>query len=303
MDNLCHTLVGAALGEAGLKRRTRFGQAALMISANLPDLDVLVFATDIVPVSFRRGWTHGIAAQVVLPALLTLAFAIVARRRRVPGVRAGWLLTLSYIGVYSHVFLDFLNNYGIRLLAPVDWRWFYGDAVFIIDPVLWAALGTGVWMARRRQAARPAAGALAVAGGYILLMLLSAQAARDYVIEAWRTSHGVEPRGAMVGPQLLTPFARQVIVDAGDRYEYGVFSWLPPGLTLVPDAIQKNAHRPEVAAAIASSEEVRGFLVWSRFPYWTIERVEEGARVTVRDMRFAGRGGFTASAIVPASAY
>ena len=42
MDNLCHTLVGAALGEAGLKRRTRFGSATLMIASNLPDPPSLV---------------------------------------------------------------------------------------------------------------------------------------------------------------------------------------------------------------------------------------------------------------------
>jgi hypothetical protein len=41
MDNLCHTLVGAALGEAGFKRRTRFASATLMIASNLPDIDVL----------------------------------------------------------------------------------------------------------------------------------------------------------------------------------------------------------------------------------------------------------------------
>ena len=35
---------------------------------------------------------------------------------------AGWTLLLSYIGVYSHVFLDYLNNYGVRLLTPFDWR-------------------------------------------------------------------------------------------------------------------------------------------------------------------------------------
>ena len=39
MDNVCHTLVGAAIGEAGLKGRTRFGNPALMIAANLPDID------------------------------------------------------------------------------------------------------------------------------------------------------------------------------------------------------------------------------------------------------------------------
>jgi hypothetical protein len=31
MDNVCHTLVGAALAEAGLKRRTALGTATLII--------------------------------------------------------------------------------------------------------------------------------------------------------------------------------------------------------------------------------------------------------------------------------
>ena len=65
MDNLCHTLVGAALAEAGLKRRTRYGSATLMIASNLPDIDVLVFATSTPSVAFRRGWTHGILADLV----------------------------------------------------------------------------------------------------------------------------------------------------------------------------------------------------------------------------------------------
>ena len=54
MDNLCHTLIGAALGEAGLKRTTRFGNATLMIASNLPDVDVLVFATATPSVAFRK---------------------------------------------------------------------------------------------------------------------------------------------------------------------------------------------------------------------------------------------------------
>src|ERR1051325_5920657 len=71
VDNLCHTLVGAAFGEAGLKQRTRLGNATLMIASNLPDIDVLVFATGTPSVAFRRGWTHGILADVLLPPLLT----------------------------------------------------------------------------------------------------------------------------------------------------------------------------------------------------------------------------------------
>ena len=40
MDNLTHSLVGWALAETGLKRRTRLGTAACVLAANMPDIDV-----------------------------------------------------------------------------------------------------------------------------------------------------------------------------------------------------------------------------------------------------------------------
>jgi inner membrane protein len=38
-----------------------------------------------------------------------------------------------------HVGCDFLNDYGVHPLYPFDNRWFYGDSIFIIEP-LWLAL-------------------------------------------------------------------------------------------------------------------------------------------------------------------
>src|SRR5262249_45522975 len=100
MDNLCHTLVGAACGGAGLKQRPRFGNAALMIASNLPDIDVLVFATSTPSVAFRRGWTHGILADLLLPPLLTAAILWFARRRPARAdalpIRPREILLLSY---------------------------------------------------------------------------------------------------------------------------------------------------------------------------------------------------------------
>jgi inner membrane protein len=303
VDNVCHTLVGAALGRAGLAQRTRFGAAALMISANIPDLDVLVFATNTVAVSFRRGWTHGIVAQVGLPIALTGAFWLLNRIKARhmgsgPPFRAGWTLLLSYLGVYSHVFLDYLNNYGVRLLTPFDWTWFYGDSVFIIDPWLWIVLGTGVWLARRRHAPSWARYALVVASIYIAAMLISARVARGIVEAQWTDTHGVPPRALMVGPRPVTPITRDVIIDAGDHYERGTFTW-PSRLELSPEHVPKNDRPPEVAAA-RSDPQVRGLLVWSRFPYWTLQPAEGGTLVTLSDMRFMARGGqFSASTTVP----
>ena len=303
MDNLCHTLTGAALGEAGLKRRTRYGNATLMIASNLPDIDVLIFLTDSAGFAFRRGWTHGILAQAALPiAFATLMWGTGRARRR--DVRFGWLLALSYVGVLSHVFLDYLNNYGIRLLAPFDWTWFYGDAVFIADLVLWTLLGAGVWLARRRRAPVFARAALLFTAGYIAVTLLSTHIARGIVADAWRDRRGREPARVMVGPVPVTPFTRVVIVDDGDKYEVGTFQWWNQSVVFEPMTLPKNDTAPEVARAREQSAGVREFLVWARFPAWTLVPVPEGTQVTVFDLRFMSRSVngaiFQASTVVAA---
>jgi inner membrane protein len=310
MDNVCHTLVGAAFGEAGLKRRTAFGSATLMVASNLPDVDVLVFATNAPSIAFRRGWTHGILAQALLPVLLTAIVVAISRIRgrsksgrpldaNAPAFDWRWTLALAYLGVVSHVLLDLLNNYGVRLLTPVNWTWFYGDSVFIIDPWLWLTLALGIWFARRRHRVRPARYALAVAVVYIALMVASARAARTIVIDAWRAQHGQDPVGVMVGPEPVTPFRRAVIVDAGDDYASGTFTWWPRRVTFDGMTVPKNDDRPEVAEA-REDRFVGAFLVWSRFPFWTVKPEGTGTRVTVADMRFMGGARrFFATTVVP----
>ena len=304
MDNVCHTLVGAAMASAGLRSRTAYAGAALMIGANLPDVDVLVLTTSIPAVSFRRGWTHGVVGQVLLPVALTLALLLWARWRRPPPdgppVRGWWLLALSVLALYSHLLLDFLNNYGVRVLAPLDWRWFYGDAVFIIDPWLWLALGAGVWAARRQRAPQPARIALGAAAGYVAVMLASAVMARQAVVRDWRALRGYEPSALMVGPVPVSPFSREVIIDAGSHYETGTYHFASPRLRLDAARIPKNEHAPEVAAA-RTAPAIRGFLVWSRFPFWEVQRhTDAGTVVIVQDVRFrVGGARFSASATLP----
>jgi inner membrane protein len=154
MDNLAHTLVGAALAEAGLKRKTALAAPTLMIAANLPDIDVIAgVAGSDAALYFRRGITHGVLAWLVLPAMLAgvmVAWDRFVRRRRRPDaepVRVGALVALSYLGLLTHPFLDWLNTYGVRLLMPFDGRWFYGDTLFIVDPWLWLLCGSSVVIA------------------------------------------------------------------------------------------------------------------------------------------------------------
>lgn len=154
MDPLAHTLAGAALAETRLKNLTPLAAPALIIGSNLPDIDAITMLMDRdLSLSVRRGWTHGVLALVVLPFVLTGALLLLDRgmarwRGQEPRARARPLLAVSGLAVASHPVLDWLNTYGVRLLMPFDDRWFYGDALFIVEPWVWLMLGAPVVVAR-----------------------------------------------------------------------------------------------------------------------------------------------------------
>lgn len=285
MDNLCHTLVGAAMGEGGLKRRAGrkipLAMPALLIGANLPDVDVLAyFWGPETALGFRRGWTHGVPALAVWPFVLTgllLAWDRWVRRRWRPDAEPGRpreLLQLSTIAILSHPFLDWLNTYGMRWLMPFDGTWFYGDTLFIADPWIWLALSVGFFWSRRGRRHGPARWALAVVCVYILLswgiQLASRRVAAQALTAAGRPIHRM-----MAGPVPLNPFRREIVSDAGEgyaSYDLGTVDWLasPKFRVRNPSWVPRYDALPEVAEAAATREGAI-FLDWARFPYFEVE--------------------------------
>lgn len=309
MDNLCHVLVGAAIGKAGLARRTTLGMSTLVIANNLPDIDVAVFATDTLAMSVRRGWTHGVLAQAALPVVLTgvmLGYDRLVVRKRAnapPPAVARELLLLSYIGVLLHVFMDLMNSYGVRLLMPFTGRWFYGDALFIVDPWLYLALGLGWWWSWRREskgradAARPARVGVALAALYVLLMLGSNVAGRAAVRDGLTRAGRPPETRFMVTPVAVNPFSREVVVDVGDRYEKGNL-WFEPRPHFRPAGfgMPKGMDEPEAQQAL-QSPLARAFLRWSRFPFVQVDRNTSPPTVWINDYRYANAGPYGWSAV------
>ena len=302
MDNLCHTLVGAALAETGLKRRTALSTATLLIGTNFPDVDVIA-----VPlghgVDFRRGWTHGLLALVVLPFMLTgimLAWDRLARGRKLrrtveerQPVRPRELLLLATLSIITHPTLDWMNEYGMRWLMPFSGRWFYGDTLFIVDPWIWAILGLGVILARS-VGTRPAKIALAVSAAYVGGMVALGLASRR-IAERELSRAGLAPASqVMVSASFANPLKRRVLVAEGGRYHYGILTLgLSPSSRLTLSQLtETHASTPEALAA-AATPAGRRFLVWSRFPFYVAERRTEGVLVRIADARYSSgrRGG------------
>jgi len=174
LDPLAHTLVGAALARTRLARAVPYATTTLVAAANLPDLDVLSYlAGSDAALAFRRGPTHGPLGWLLLPPLLVAIVALATRRRR---ARAGsplptrTLLSLAYLAALTHPLLDLLNVYGVRLLSPFSNRWFYGDALFIVDPWFWLILGCAVFLVREPTRRALALWSAAAAGSTYLLL-------------------------------------------------------------------------------------------------------------------------------------
>jgi inner membrane protein len=308
MDNLCHTLVGAALAESGLKRHTALGAATLVIGANLPDIDAIA-----VPLGhalgWRRGVTHGVVALAVLPVLLAgvmIAWDGLVRRRgmrrALAPARPRALLGLAAIGVLTHPLLDWMNTYGVRLLMPLDGRWFYGDALFIIDPWLWLGLGLGIALARGRAREgsrapfRPARWATGLAALYIGAMVAASELG-ERLVRAELPALGIAPDARVViKPRPATPFAHDVVVAAGGGYRFGRLRWLgSPRLTIAGGALPTNAAHPAARAA-AATPEAREMLTWARLPFFVIGESRGETVVRIDDARYADgeRGSFAA---------
>jgi inner membrane protein len=148
VDNITHSLLGATLAELALPagapraaRRTFF--TAGVIAANLPDADLVYTRITPAPLGallHHRGHTHTVAGLAIL-GIAMVAVCLVPRIRDSVEPMRGRLWALIAVALVSHLVLDSWNSYGVHPFWPLDSRWYYGDAVFILEPWIWLLLG------------------------------------------------------------------------------------------------------------------------------------------------------------------
>ncbi|MCB2088782.1 MAG: metal-dependent hydrolase [Sphingomonadaceae bacterium] len=307
MDNLTHSLVGALIGQAGLKRKTGLAMPALIIGANLPDVDAACFfwLEGVEHLGFRRGITHGPPALVLLPLMLAGLLYGFDRWQAKRGTRPEgrlpvsfkWLFLLSFIGCLAHPALDWLNVYGIRLLEPFSSRWFYGDTLFIVDVWLWALMGFATWFSLRREKRGkswrwPAITALALALAYIGANWVITNASfvpysiNQKAVPTAENGLGARPEiptdQMIASPLPFDPLHRELIL--GRRNHYFV---IPAGDVPSPWKAKPITDAPCIwpsdAQLATGALQSKAFLFWSRAPF--AERAPDGS-VILRDARF-----------------
>ncbi len=155
MDNLTHTLIGTAFVRTLPKRFQRPEiYWASILGNNAPDADVLIHfipgSSGLDYLIHHRGYTH----SFLLAPVLGLLSAFIAKR--ITGIR-DWspaLFIAGFLGCLLHIGADFMNSYGVHPFSPFSDRWYYGDAVYIVEPLIWFSLLPLIIYAAERKWAR-----------------------------------------------------------------------------------------------------------------------------------------------------
>ena len=108
------------------------------------------FVGPVVGLQHHRGITHTLIAAPAVALVITgfvwtldrFIFPLFTPRKPVPPqpIRWLWVYASALIADFSHLLLDWTNNYGLRPFFPFNPRWYSGDLVFIAEPVIWALL-------------------------------------------------------------------------------------------------------------------------------------------------------------------
>ena len=311
MDNVTHTLLGVTLSRAGFNRVCPHATLLLILSANIPDIDVVALAGgQLSYLETHRGYTHTFLALPFL-ALVCVGLTALLTRTKLPLWNA-W--AVAGVGVASHLLLDWTNSYGVRPFLPFSSRWFYLDLNALYDVVMLAAMllalalpwfvnlvGSEIGTPKKRSGQGSAIA--------VLLFLLLFECGRWSLHQSAvnelnsRIYDGEQPVSVAALPEPISPLHWTGVVETQDA-----FRLLPVyALGLDNGSDSRIFSKPEESAAYRSAkatEPFRYMSYFSRFPVWGFEPIElnagVGKRVDLTDLRFGipGRGGFHAIAVI-----
>jgi len=260
MDNVTHSLIGLTAAKAGLERLSPGATVLCVLAANAPDADIItgILGDRWIYLRHHRGITHSIAGAIAIALALPLIFYLVDLlisriRKRAPTIKLRGLIIASLIVTATHPLMDWTNNYGVRPFLPWNPKWFYGDFVFVIDPVLWLTLGGAAFLLTANNKKK-------LAVWLVLAALLTTL-----------VFFGPTNRGGLANASVLQAvwiialvvlvilFWRQAGKRWGPKLGIAAFVFIPiymSGLLLLHQAALKQARREAGMISVENSEQV-----------------------------------------------
>jgi inner membrane protein len=290
MFNSTHTFVGLLIAKTGVAKSVRYATLTAVIASNLPDIDSIAGLWGTAAyLDHHRGITHSLIGVPVLALLQSAVMYFFSGN-------FGRTFAIALIATATHPALDYLNPYGLRPFLPWKTNWYYGDAVFVIDPYLDLLLMIGILAGilapktKRVAAWLSVAVALTYIGARIELHAMAMSKLNGIVSEFPRVE-----RSAVL-PEMLNGLWWDGIFQTDDRIRrLPVYALQRPAGV---DILSTKTHPPtDIVRDAAKAASCAALLRFSRFPLTRVDPVPSGGqRVMILDFRFYRDGTDTALA-------
>ena len=316
MEPVTHFLFGAAMGRAGLNRKTALATVTLTLAAEAADLDVLSrFGGSAFGLNHHRGFTHSFLGVPLVAAVVVgfvyLLWRLRGRKTRNPNLPPRWGLLFAYacLAGLSHILLDFTTNYGVRPFWPFSERWISWDIVFIVEPVLLVVLTLGLILpalfslineeiGARSKDAMPKgrlAATLALLAVFAYWGLRDFEHRRAIAVLQSRNYQGADAIRVSAYPYWVNPFRWYGVVETPAFFATMDVDSLAPEVD--PEAQMQIRYKPEETPVTLAAKKTylgRVYLSWAQYPITETEQLAndpvESARaayvVRFRDLRY-----------------
>ncbi|MEY4480398.1 MAG: hypothetical protein RLZZ267_1076 [Bacillota bacterium] len=283
MDTATHILIGSTLAGLALIDPNLAGNEALiqatlvatLIGSNAPDFDTLSRIRGFKSyLTNHRAFTHSLTAMLIWPILITLPISFIF------GVTENifTLLLWSFIAVLTHVFMDWLNAYGVQCFRPLSQKWHHLDLLSIFDPILFALHLTGLllWVFTNFEATLIFIVVYSLTAIYIILRAMQ----HHFILKLLKLRYPDEITIHLI-PKLHWK-QWQFVVELENFFMIGHIN----GTSVYVDSnFQKEEENP-VIRATKNTDGVRTFLHFADRVHVSSKKVVEGYEVSWSDMRF-----------------
>ncbi len=293
MEPITHFLTGACIGRAGLNRKTAYATVVATLAAEAADLDLL-WGLDGPVQEFKhhRGITHTLIGAPFVALAVIAVIALWRKQRRsarpptqsamAPPIRWFWLYLTALIAAFSHILLDWANNYGVRPFFPFNPRWYAGSFMFIAEPVLWGLLVLAIfipWLlgladreigARRPRFRGRGWAIFALAGMVILGCWRWAEHAQARVLLE-RTQQTSAPVTRMaLEPYPINPWRWHAILETAGYYQTAEVDTRTGNI--VSDQVQDVIYEPADTPAVEAAKQTSLGRVYLDWGTWAVVR-------------------------------
>jgi inner membrane protein len=290
MDTLTHGLLGAAAAAIPLPHRLiapdkspHAPRAAVLvgvIAAELPDIDYLLPASDVVLHTLRahRGPTHAIIAAPLVAFVAVALGKVFFRQARFRPLYARALVAV----LLAHLLPDLWTGWGTRLFLPFSHERVALDWTTVIDPVftlpLVAAAGWALW--RRASWRRALLLGVAVSGAYLCVRITIARHLTSVIGANYPQAESVH-----VFPAPLALMRWRYVAQLEGEYAAGSIEL---GNNPEEDARISPLPTGPVPASLVGVPTVREALAWARFPVVRIhaEATGHAHQIEISDLRY-----------------